>query len=440
MATKLLTKSGEAFIRNVGTYFTINNLSLLNGNNGKMARSNEDKGKNWVASITNKYTNKPVTNNSEFVEYLIGTNTTNYKGLFNEYAEREFVDANVIAAQSFAESEYRVWVYPKISLNSTASSLSQFLMGTIYDLGFARGWLTSSEQDLLTAGMIEPDRNSSWIGVKTDESNSDDFTQRQNHNHDILHQNLMNNPQLSIKLQCKFMSWIGERNANLASSSLFAYSRGASRESSNYVELISQVSRANSDTFADEGLNYVQEIFSYLGDKNNNIIISNRVKDYTKGFSFGYDKELKLDENFSAFNANADSGLPTKSTTSPLVLVPELRNAYDYARNKYLTANPGYDVVLTSVYRTPSYQNQLFRDGCTPVDGFTRKSCHNYLETRAFDYGIFDDTGTYLDGRGDPTTRPAYQEFAEYAREVLPNIVWGGGFTNISNDVVHLQI
>jgi hypothetical protein len=346
-----------------------------------------------------------------------------------------------MAAQSFTESEYRVWVYPTLTekVISTASSLSQFLMSTIYDL-INRGWLTSSEVSLLTVNMINPEKPRSWVGVDSDGTIGETNIQTQNSNHAILHQNLINNPQISVKLQCKFMSWIAERNANLSSSSLFAYSRGASRTSSNYTEIIRNVSSGVNKEYADEGLKYVEEIFAYLGDKNHDKINSRRVKKYTRGFSFGYDQKLNLGESFNVFAANTDSGLPNKSTKSPLVLVPELRNAYNYARNKYIAANPGFDVILTSVYRTPEYQNQLFRDGCTPVDGFVKKSCHNYVQTRAFDYGIINNSGVYLDGRRDPTTRPAYREFAEYVREVLPNAVWGGGFTNISNDVVHIQI
>lgn len=446
--TKLLTENGKAFIRNVGTYFTNNapfgNQSLIKGNNGTMPRSDAPADKIWSANIfivndQGETTTQQITNNTELVEYLII--------LFDRYAIEFDVDANVIASQSFTESEYRIWVYN--NARSTASSLSQFLMSTMYDLLYQKQWLTDAERDLLVVDMTNPVRASSWVGVKTDETTGEDNIATQNANHSIFHQNLINNPHLSIKLQCRFMSWIAERNANLVSSSLFAYSRGSSRQSANYIELINTVDKNNGRPYTDEGLRYVEEIFAYLGDKDQNKVNSNRIKKYVRGFSFGFDKTLALGEDFNSFDANAKSGLPNRTTRSVTALKSELRLAYENAKEIFEEKYIGqYSVGLSSVYRTPEDQFEYYQRGrngrgevvdksaiITYVDGFNRKSRHNYVQSRAFDFFIYNEQTKKIDW--DNIT--LFEEFARLVQVGSDKIEWGGDWESF-RDYPHVQI
>lgn len=183
MANKRLTENGKNFIRRVATYFNGQkggSRSLIEGNNGKMVNSNSPSDKIWVANVINKYTNKVISNNNELAEYLIQ--------LYDEYSAQYAVDANVIAAQGFQESEFRVWVYNNV--NSTASGIPQILMKTVYDIIYTYKWLSTDEKNALIKDMEYPERKTSWIDVVGDNEQTAADKERQTRNHPILHQNM----------------------------------------------------------------------------------------------------------------------------------------------------------------------------------------------------------------------------------------------------------
>ena len=112
-----ITATGEQFMKRVATYFNNNGnygtKYLLEGTNGVLPFSDQTEAQVWTANVTNKYTGKKVTNNNEFIDYIIN--------LYNEYADEYNVDGNVLSAQAFVESEYRCWIYNNAT--STASGL-----------------------------------------------------------------------------------------------------------------------------------------------------------------------------------------------------------------------------------------------------------------------------------------------------------------------------
>jgi hypothetical protein len=451
-----ITESGKNFMRKVGDYFTktnkdFGNTSLLRGNNGILPFSDEtDKTRVWTANIVWTIPNDnrngtPITNNSELIEYLIE--------LIETYAKKANVDANIMAAQCFAESEYRAWIYPRKpkneDLESTAAGLSQIVMQTMYDAIYRFKWLNNDQINKITNGMTQPNLRSSWSRVERDKKINLANIDKQKANHTILHQNIIDNPDISILIQCKLMDYISGRNNNFASSSLFAYNRGSELESNNYIQLVNRTAaNKGGNEYCNEGIKYVQEIFGYLGDPEQKFVKSPPQKDYTKGFSFNY----TIDFNFDSFTSDSNSNYQAPRSTKDIsALIPELREGYEYAKEKFLLAHPDLIVRLSSVYRTVEYQNELFQVGrdsrgrvigetLTPLDGFNRKSFHNYYRAKAFDYNIFDENSNYLDGKRIAIYRPLYQEFAEYVRERVPNIKWGGGFVNQRNDVVHIQL
>lgn len=429
-----LTETGIEFIRNIANKAP--KKSLLEGNNGALPYSDKKNNQNiiWKANINNG--NKLISTNIELGEYLIV--------LFNKYAKEFGMDANIIAAQAYQESRYKAWTYNNNI--STASGIPQIVMRTMYDVIYRFNWLTSEEKEKIIVGLEEPESRSSWRRVEKEKFLSQEDYNKQERNRTILHQNIIDNLDVLIKIQCSLMNYIANRNNNLASSTLFAYNRGSELDSTNYIQLINSTSNNKGNAYCDEGIKYVEHIFGYLGDKNNKYV--NNLDSVTKGFWFGY----KLDFTFDEFNADKNSNyVQSRSTKNIGALSKELRDGYNYAKNKFINAHSGFTVVLNSVYRTPEYQNELYQIGrnsrgeiigktLTPLDGFNNKSKHNYYKTLAFDYNIFDANNQYLDGKNMLIYRPFYEEFYEYLLEVVPNAVWGGNFKNQPNDVVHIQI
>jgi len=450
MAFKKLTETGKEFIRNVGTVATRDNgdTSLLSGNNGVLPYSDKKNDPNivWTANIVDIRNNNPITNNSKYVEYLIY--------LFDKYAKEYEMDANIIAAQAYQESRYKAWIYvKKIVVNgkrydSTASSISQIVMNTMYDAIYRFKFLTDSEISLITNGMTNPSAKSSWRRVLKPRELTAKNYETQEANRSILHQNMIDNTHLCIKIQCGIMDYIAGNNANLASSCLFAYNRGSELTSSNYINLINKTSKSvtNGNEYIKEGVKYVEEIFGYLGDKDNQYVKT--LDDSTKGYWFGY--KLDLDKNnYNEFDANVKSGLPNESTRSLSALQLDFREAYLAAKTifeeKY--ANQ-YSIGVSSTYRSIEEQKQLYRKGrnsrgevidrskiVTNVDGIRNLSRHNYLKSKGLDFFVFDEQTRKIDW----DTVSLYEEFARLVQSQLSTVTWGGDFTSI-NDYPHLQV
>jgi hypothetical protein len=103
-----------------------------------------------------------------------------------------------------------------------------------------------------------------------------------------------------IKAQCRLLKNIQGRNTNLASVALFLYSRGSSvRNQKTYTDAIAEIQRLFSVKYSQEGLNYVQSIFGYLGDRDNRHIKTAK----PKGIWFGYNN-LYLNVPFNPYNVN----------------------------------------------------------------------------------------------------------------------------------------
>jgi hypothetical protein len=443
MAYKKLTETGKDFIRNVAN--KANGTALLVGKNGLLPFSDETTNKIWTANViwtgndNDSRNGTPITTNSTFAEYLIF--------LFDTYSEQYEMDANIIAAQAYQESKYRTWFYKS---KNTPSGISQLPMNTVYDVLYNKVWVTTEEKDIITNGMIEPQRNSSWHKNRNEKFLNKTNYETQETNRSILHQNMIDNPHIIIKMQCGLMDFISERNANLASSSLFAYNREIQLSSKNYIELINKTSREFTNDYANGGIIYAEEIFGYLGDKDNKFITT--LDNSTKGYWFGY-KQLNLGSKWNDYEADSKSKyVVTRSTKSIGALDKELRIGYEGAKVKFKEVHGDtYIINLTSVYRTPEFQRELYNVGrnsrneiigktLTPLDGFDRKSKHNDYKTKAFDYGIFTSSNLYLNGKTNAFNRALYEQFAEFVIDIVPNAVWGGDFKNQKNDVVHIQL
>jgi hypothetical protein len=438
MGYKALTETGKVFIRSV-----ISKISAREGNQSMIKGKNRynlpysdvsDQSIEWVADIYTPVGDK-ISNNDDFASYIIS--------LFNEYAEIYDLDANIIAAQAYQESRFKAWNYAE---SSTASGISQFTMLTIYDMLFERRFLSENDRTTLTVNMELPELKSSWIGVLKKGEYTPLDRQRQFRNRTILHQNVINNPDIMIKAQCALMSFIGDRNQNLASNALFAYNRGSGLRGNSYPEIINKTAKRFGNEYIKEGVGYVANIFGFLGDKNNEFITT-QPRD-TIGLWFGY---KNIDFGFDVFNANvASSNADTKSSRDINDLQAELKTAYLNAKSTFETKYSGqYSIGVSSVHRSVAKQQELFLQGrnrrgeivdrskvVTFLDGKNKKSKHNYLKAKGLDFFVLNENTRQIEWNNIAL----FTEFANIVKAQSTKISWGGDWTGGFKDYPHLQI
>lgn len=278
---KKLTEEGKLFIRTICS--GDGNSKIMGKNEWNLPFSTVEDTITVFTSHAVDHLGKPITTNKQLGEALIFW--------FDKYATEYDLDANIIAAQAYAESGYNIWTYA--GRPSTASGIAQFVGLTFFDVVInnvgATPHLTPSEKAKLTLNVVNPTLKSSYSNytIGSDARN----------NRIKVHQNIIDNPDLMIKAQCKLMKFISNRNNGLASSALFAYNRGSMYKSTDYLSLVKHVTNDKGIEYIDEGVKYVERIFGFLGDRDNKRISS---VNKPKGIWFGY----KLDFDFENFNAN----------------------------------------------------------------------------------------------------------------------------------------
>jgi N-acetylmuramoyl-L-alanine amidase len=293
MGFKKITKKGEEFMYSIADKNGVDGL-IKGKNNYEIPFVNDVNNRNITleANIINN-NGIQITNNIEYIDYLIY--------LYNFYGEMYDLDANILSAQAFAESGFKTWNYA--DYNSTAMGISQFLIGTIYEVivknrFISKPYFTDEEINKIIYNINKPFIRSSYQ-VGSDRyisQNSRFFIPRENRFQ--LLQNAMNNPDLMIKAQCRYMKYIANRNYNLASNTLFAYNRGSSYKSDSYVGIINKVKNDQGGKYIVEGVEYVEKIFAVLADEYNEVSIIKPINRY-----YGYN--LDLDKNkFDAYKAN----------------------------------------------------------------------------------------------------------------------------------------
>lgn len=209
--------------------------------------------KMWLASP--KYEGKTITTNADFGEALIKW--------YDKYAKLYLLDANVLAAQAFQESGYKAWNYP---LTSTASGLCQFINDAVFD------WIIDTKKYT----SITPVFTTAEIALITKDiaGNKNNFKETYSvgsiqgkQNRPILHQNVIDNTEIMIKAQFRYMKNMSIRVDSLTSSALFGYSRGPGNAAASYATSIAKAKVYNtSGTYHEEGVDYVYKIFKLLYD------------------------------------------------------------------------------------------------------------------------------------------------------------------------------
>ena len=346
-----LTTEGEAFIREVCRTKT----NLLSGKFKTplpYADPPVSPTKIWECDIINPLnTTKKITTHDELASALIYW--------YNKYGEDFKIDPNVMAAQAYVESNFIMWAYVQSGrtsdgkiIGSTASGLCQFIMETVYDtiirnLGEPKSPETLADIDkIVTPNMRNGLAKNSYL-VRSDNPNDARF------NRAFLHQNVINNPEIMIKSQFRYMKMIADRTNNLTSSTLFCYNRGPAFAAKTYTATIEKCrnSKNYSKEYYVEGVDYVLKTFSVLGDKDNKISLTGKRGGFKpKGIYFGYDhlfliKDDKnnvsnqlqyINPNFDVFVANVaeskifniDGGFESNAVTQELSKNPNYRFIY----------------------------------------------------------------------------------------------------------------
>lgn len=336
-----LTNSGEEFIRQVcqGT-----GNSLLSGNNGPLPYSDDGNGnlinKTWNA--TPKLNNKTITTNRELGDALIFW--------FNKYAKDYNLDPNILAAQAYIESGYKIWNYNK---NSTASGINQFTMPTIYgviinNFSEVTPLMSTNEISKIILNLESPLSVSSYKPTQENEPTRLISIK----NRGVLHQNVIDNPEIMIKAQARYMRFFSNNCDKLASTSLFCYSRGSKYMASTYsraIEILKNDKNIQKDThsYLKEGLDYVLKVFGVLGDKNNKLFKGTYKP---KRYYFGYDEIFKFNNNddlstypnnnFDPFEANKNESEEyniDQTTLDNLTIARDSRYKFIYfPENQYI--------------------------------------------------------------------------------------------------------
>ena len=282
-----LTKEGENFIRTVCKEAPD---SLLQGKNklGVLPYCDPKTSpeKTWTSHAKDSAGN-PIKTNTDLGESLIVW--------FNKYGGIYLMDANVMAAQAYAESEYYIWAY---TTTSDASGISQFETGAIYDIIITNKYsqycppntnMTPNEINAIIAGVNgrnTPPYTLENIDNKTNYAIYDLSTPLGRQNRSILHQNIIDNPEIMIKAQFRYMKFIATYHSPLTSNVLFGYSRGPAFVGTIYSDSINKLRNINGDVKS--GVEYVFKIFAILGDKNN-LTGGNPKGNPKTGIYFGYD-------------------------------------------------------------------------------------------------------------------------------------------------------
>ena len=224
-----------------------------------------------LTNVNKQWTSNPAINGGIDYPNGIETNDELANALifwYNKYGRSFKMDANIMLAQAYIESNLKVWNY---SVIGTASGVSQFVDNTFLAvIQNKRGNFTDAELEALTTGMsgytYQP-------GLKPEQIPKGPFLVSispppvARYNRPITHQNMIDNPEIMIKAQFDYMKYISGYCNGLASSTLFRYNRGLIRlkVTSSYTEVIDFAKAPKFGTgYENEGIDYVYKTFKLL--------------------------------------------------------------------------------------------------------------------------------------------------------------------------------
>lgn len=353
MYTKL-TDIGKKFITHV---CDVDGRTLLEGKNGILPFC-QPPSTDVVWSSNAKYDGVIIADNRKLGIALIKW--------FDYYGDIFQMDANVIAAQSYVESSYNIWWYLD---KSTASGIAQINSIDIYAIVVNNRY---AEKELYRFSDIEISAiTKNWIGNKYDPNTYNMEFDAGRTNRAILHQNMIDNPEIMIKAQYCYMKYISNKCKGVASSTLFGYCIGNDVVFPSYSKSISSAKNKYGNDYELTGINYVYDVFRILGDKEN---------DSKHGY-FGYDDKVQWKKPFDKFQAEVSESeyIGVKITDYGKYYIAGFKYPPDYLISKHLTY---YDAISMNAINNPSYPQRKNYDN-TP----TNESLDNlkYIGSKIYD-------------------------------------------------------
>lgn len=406
MAYKKLTEKGKGFIRNKTSHAGNN---LLTGRfNYALPYSPIKNNKTVVFTAKPTLDGKFIVDNKGVGEAVIIW-ADRYGSLYE-------LDANIVAAQMAAEGagviagdtlrSYITWAYSP----SGAIGISQFLGDSIWTIIYQINPTLKVEKRVTTDEI-----NKLFTGISGDIKNNPKIL-NDSTNRIQLHQNIMNNPEIMVKLQCLLLAYIQKNNQNLASSTLFCYNRGANIKSTSYLDAIKKC-----ELPVAEGLGYVNKIYGFLVD------------------GFGYDKKiltnLIAEENGLVATKDFDFDIISKLNKQQADVINRLHYQvkHQFANLIYqIEKKTFYKVYMTSGYRTFAEQMILYlSDDRNAIAG---TSYHNY--GLAVDFVLQKDGVFVLD---KASSKEGWINSGVVAIASELGFSWGGDFTGYF-DPVHFDL
>jgi N-acetyl-anhydromuramyl-L-alanine amidase AmpD len=308
-----LTESGKEFIKEVCRRTGNDLFSGKREQPLPYARNSSgdpiDSSKTWTASVVDEQGNS-ITNADKLAEKLIEW--------FNTYGQLYNMDPNVLAAQAYVESGYKLWWYDlepgDVTRSTTGGGISGLKMPEIYSYaieGQSNILPRIADNDPffianLTAGL---EAEASPTSYQPKDGDKDTIILSQT-NRGALHQNIMDHPYIMIMTQARYMRYIADNCEKLGSTSLFCYKLGTKYMSTTYTRAIEKVKKDkslkdNTQPFQKKGLDYVLKTFGVMGDKYNNLGAFE--DDYKpKKFYFGLDILFNHVNEFPDKDVNAE--------------------------------------------------------------------------------------------------------------------------------------
>jgi len=274
MAGAVLTNEGKKFIRQ-------SLASQKNKINGVIAHVNTDGSIPTLSKDT-------VITESNYGDVLVA--------LIDYYSAKYELDANVVAANIYTESKFRL-----DAINSgNAMGIVQMRPITIMEIiikpdAYKSVELLSQDSiDRITNGLSKPYSTASLSSEMSK-----------------LRKNVIENPDVMIQASCRLLKVLSNACDDMVSSAIFCYNFGQKPAAPTYAAVMKNGGNAK------ESLNHVLKVFGALGDDTGNILPIG-AEPLMRKFSFGYKTKLFVtnqnsdlltypNENFDCGTANIDS-------------------------------------------------------------------------------------------------------------------------------------
>lgn len=289
-----ITETGKKFI----TETCVANTNLFN-NTQRIAlpKSNAQPNTTYTAVIFDG--NTPINTGKLFADYLIK--------YIEIYASQFLLDANIVAAQIYIESKFSPANFDNHYKMGISGLIDYEFYSYIFDSNGKSDTITTTDIQRFSKNISGDTSNiKSYIPYLNIKNNTDKLNEIKSnksdtalakYNRTILYQNIIDNPYLSIYIQCLLLSTYGGVNKNLASSSLLNYYLRSNQSGESYMDSVNK----NKKIFGDINLAvfYVDNIFKVLSGKYPNVNSF-----FGKNYDMNFQDTIQLDDRKISANAN----------------------------------------------------------------------------------------------------------------------------------------